>query len=211
MLRLISLVLILLLAAGCRPAPERSSSAEAPPATLQTPGTPVQTPAASPGSALDRQEEQEREKILAAAKAYMERQGLKVGEGPGEIVLSVEQIWDGRAVVLYGFAASEFFAELGMRREAGEWKVSHDQARYFAFGEEVDEPLAALAAAEGYVFGEEPGKYLAGMKDFSQDRAVLLVAPYGEPWAWEYVLEKKQESWVITAKNKANEHWEPAR
>lgn len=179
-------------------------------------GAPPQEPVASrpaasseaaPPATPDR--ERQREEVLAAARAYMERQGLKVGNKPGEIVLSLENLWDDRAVVLYGFAASEFFAELGLRREGSAWRVTHDQARYFAY-EDVEEPKAALARAEGYVFGEEPRKYLLGVKDLAPARAVLLVAPYGEPWAWEYVLEKRQDSWIIASKNKAEEHWEPA-
>lgn len=198
------LSMFFLVACGLSPnLPEGTASQEA----AQNPGVTKSEPFQPP---VRQDQEREKEEVLAAAKAYMERQGLKVGNGPGEIVLSLENLWNGRAVVLYGFAASEFFAELGLRRGTDGWRVTHDQARYFAY-EDVEEPAAALAQAEGYVFAEEPGKYLLGVKDLAPRRAVLLVAPYGEPWAWEYILEKEQDSWVIRSKNKAKEHWEPAR
>jgi hypothetical protein len=153
--------------------------------------------------------EKEKQEVMEAARRYMEAQGLSVGQNPGEIVLKLENLWDGKAVVLYGLAASEFFAELGLRREADGWRVTYDQSRYFPYGD-IEGPRRALAAAEGYVFGEEPGKYLLGEKELTDQRAILLVAPYGEPWQWEYTLEKKQNVWFIVGKRKAVEHWKPA-
>lgn len=151
----------------------------------------------------------EEEKVLAAAQAYMNKQGLKVGRGQGEMVLSVENLWEEKATVIYGFADSEFFAELGMRKSGDQWKIVYDQARYFVY-DDIKDPLTVIARAEGIEFGEEPGKHLAGLKERLPQQLVLLSAPYGERWVWEYTLGKKQDSWVILAKNKANEHWKPA-
>ena len=205
MSRFAMVILAVLFLAGCNPVPASSLDQEVAVEAPKETAAGEKEPPRPTG-----QQQPLEEEVLAAARLYMENQGLKVGDSPGEVVLSVENIWGGRAVVIYGFAASEFFAELGLSREANGWRVIHDQARYFSY-EDVNEPVATLAKAEGYVFGEEPGKYLLGVKDVNLRRAVLLVAPYGTPWDWEYTLAKRKESWVITAKNKANEHWEPAR
>jgi len=137
---------------------------------------------------------------LGSAAYYLEEQGYTVGFEAGEMVIALENVWDNRAVVIYGPAQSEFNAELGLREIDGTWQVVYQKLRYFFYTSDYDDSLETLALDQGYDWGEEPGKDLVGMVNAGEDWIEFVVGPYGEAWEYLITMEQDQEGWRIKEK-----------
>jgi hypothetical protein len=142
----------------------------------------------------------EPQKVLEVATHYMETTGRPVGYQTNKVVLSIERLFENKALVAFGPWASEYNGVLILERNEDNWKVTCEKFRHYfnigRFWEAVD----VLAAREGYIFGEEPGKYVIGCPYEESNLVVFLVGPYGSPWEMQYTLEKNNEGWQITEK-----------
>ncbi|MHB1128034.1 MAG: TolB family protein [Bacillota bacterium] len=140
-------------------------------------------------------------KVWEAARDYMEDKGYTVGLRYGDMVLAVGHVFGKRALVGYGPMASEFYAELLLEEDGGNWKVVIDQHSYSYYADELAvEAMQALASREGLDYGWEPGKTRVGVKDQDQDRITLIVGQYGWPWSHEYDMEKVNGTWKVVGK-----------
>lgn len=139
--------------------------------------------------------------IIKKAADYINNLGLEVGNEPGKIALAIENIFGNKAVVLYGFWASEFLGEIVLKNINGTWQVDFERQRYFLpYQNWFAEASEFLSAQEGFKYGEEPGKNIIGTPYWNDELIVFLVSSYGEPWEWEYHVVRKNNSWEINKK-----------
>lgn len=137
--------------------------------------------------------------IMKAAEKYMEATNRPVGQSAGKIVLTIDNIMEdkNKALVAFGPWASEYVGLLLLEEKQGEWKVTYEKYTHYAYRDNL---IAKLAEKEDYEFGDEPGKYSAGIPYETQEKVVILTGPYESYWEREYTFIKKEERWELTDK-----------
>jgi hypothetical protein len=134
----------------------------------------------------------------------------------GDLVVSLRDHWDDRALVVIGPAYSEWANEIGLHRQSdGSWCVDYidglpaDPTNVNTTTAQTRDLLGALSTAEGFTLGSTPGNYKASVAMDEQglptDPAVVLVAPYGEHWQWRYTLRRGADGYRVVSKAPANE------
>lgn len=137
--------------------------------------------------------------IIKTAEKYMEATNRPVGQSIGKIVLTIDSIMkeENKALVAFGPWASEYAGLLVLEEKQGSWEVTYEKYTHYAY---KDNMIIKLAEKEGYEFGEEPGKYSAGIPYETQEKIVILTGPYESYWEKEYTFVKKEERWELTDK-----------
>lgn len=155
------------------------------------------------------------ELALQAAANYFRSEGCDVvpvnpygNPRYGQYCISIENIWDNNAVIQFGIYCSEYYLEAGVsKQEDGSWKVSYIDDDHILYGEEEAEKniKSCISSEDGFDITGKPGGYKIGFKSFDKGKAVVLVAPYGEHWSWEYIMQEVSGKWYIVAKGDTNE------
>ena len=134
----------------------------------------------------------------------------------GDLVVTLRDHWDDRALVMIGPAYSEWANEIGLHRQShGSWCVDYvdglptDPANVNTTTAETRDLLNALSTSEGFTLGSTPGTYKASVamdeKGAPTDPGVVLVAPYGQHWQWRYTLRRGANGYQVVSKEPANE------
>ena len=165
------------------------------------------------------------EKVLRVVEIYCKDQELEVIlESPygkpdyNQACIGLETLWDDRAVVSLGEYGHEWDLEIGVHKQSdGNWKVAYvdeilegtdnhkPEVDGNIYHNETEKIYSTLESQEGFTFKNEPGSYKIGFKVVNSQKVVALVAPYGEHWKWECILEKVHDNWRVVAKKDAME------